>query len=211
MPVETQLPLGTEHGWASFILPYMEHTPIAARIDYKRRWNAAGGNDVASDVRIGEYICPSAVKHYLGKIDFGGIAGTTIVPSGQSLPVDDVSHNGMLYAVDRDHPSPVHSGGVTDGLSRTLLLGEAVDCGLPPAHDVDAEANLRWAHGTSCWPQGQRFVNVFDNTNLRSHHPGGAHGAFADGRLVFLSESMDPDVLAAICTRNGGERLAADR
>jgi hypothetical protein len=32
---------------------------------------------------------------------------------------------------------------------------------------------------------------------------------FADGGLRFLSENMDPDVLAAICTRNGQEASAS--
>ena len=40
---------------------------------------------------------------------------------------------------------------------------------------------------------------------MRSKHPGGANGLFCDGYARFLSETMDPKTLAALCTREGGE------
>jgi DNA-directed RNA polymerase subunit A' len=53
-----------------------------------------------------------------------------------------------------------------------------------------------------------RYVNP-ETSDIRGPHPGGAEAAFADGRVTFLNEHMDPVVLAALCTRNGGESAAA--
>jgi prepilin-type processing-associated H-X9-DG protein len=40
-----------------------------------------------------------------------------------------------------------------------------------------------------------------------SLHPNGAFVAFADGHVRFVSRSVDDAVIAAICTRNGGEPI----
>ena len=44
----------------------------------------------------------------------------------------------------------------------------------------------------------------FEN-DIRSQHRGGANGVFGDGSVRFLGDRLDLKVLAAICTRNGGE------
>ena len=199
------LPIGTQHAWSSFILPYVEEAALASRIDYRQFWNAPGGNDGASDAALPIYVCPSGMVAYVGKQDYGGVTGTYIVPSGKTQPADDPFHNGILIFRDDDHRQAITPAGVTDGLSQTLLIGESVDRGLPPAADVNPELNSRWALGTNCFAQNARFINLYENENLRSRHDGGAHASFADGRAAFLGENMDPDVLAAICTRNGGE------
>ena len=41
----------------------------------------------------------------------------------------------------------------------------------------------------------------------RSRHPAGIQAANCDGSARFLSETMDEDTLAAICTRAGGENV----
>lgn len=205
LAVPPALPIGTQHAWSSRVLPYIEESALASRIDFGKFWNAPGGNDIASDAFLSIYICPSGMVSYVGKQDYGGVTGTYIVPSDRTQPVDDPFHNGALMVRDAEHRNPVTAASITDGLSQTLLVGESVDRGLPPATNVDSERNSRWALGTNCFAQNVRFINVYDNENLRSRHDGGAHASFADGRTAFLSENMDPDVLAAICTRNGGE------
>ena len=94
--------------------------------------------------------------------------------------------------------------GYNDGLSDV----ESTDRGPAPGEDADPEDPTgRWAVH-NCSPQSSGFINS-ETSDIRSLHPGGAQSAFADGRVVFLSESMDPVVLAAICTRNGGEAQAS--
>jgi prepilin-type processing-associated H-X9-DG protein len=78
----------------------------------------------------------------------------------------------------------------------------------PPAAEPDPDDPAgRWAT-MNCFAQAAAFINT-ETSDIRGPHPGGAEAAFADGRVTFLNEHMDPVVLAALCTRNGGESAAA--
>ena len=44
--------------------------------------------------------------------------------------------------------------------------------------------------------------------SFRSAHPGGAHFAFGDDRVVFVADAIDPTVYHALATIAGGESLA---
>jgi prepilin-type N-terminal cleavage/methylation domain-containing protein len=208
LPAPPELPMGTLHAWTSSILPFLEEADLAARIDYSREWNDPAGNRVASKQEIAAYACPSGVLSYVGKADYAGISGAWM------LGVDGVPFlgaagltNGVLVPRDRD-TGHVQAAHVTDGLSATLLAAESTDRGPAPGEDADPEDPTgRWAVH-NCGPQSSGFINT-ETSDIRSLHPGGAQAAFADARVVFLSESMDPVVLAAICTRNGGEAQAS--
>jgi len=202
------LPHGTEHAWSSFVMPFLELDNVYRRIDFQKFWNAPGGNDTVSDTNIPAYVCPSGIVRFPGKMDYGGIEGSYIITTGRPDFLPDANRRGILIAVDGADLPPVRLMSVTDGLSHTLLVGESVDRGEAVGSGVDPDVNIRWARGTNCFAQAERFVNTPRSENLRSHHMGGAHATFADGRLVFLNESMDPDVLSAICTRNGEEAIS---
>jgi len=199
------LPGGTEHAWSSFILPQLEHNELASRIDYEKHWNAPGKNNAAADQRISIYICPSGIVSYPGKQDYGGIMGTSIVPTGAENPVGGGDFGSTGGLINR----PLQLATFTDGLSHTLLVAESADRGVAIDGQVTEAGLSKWANGTNSFPQNTSFINTPDKQNIRSRHPGGAHGVFADGALKFLSENMDPDVLAAICTRNGQEACAS--
>lgn len=207
LPVHPHLPSGTLHAWSSLVLPFLEDAGLAGRIDHGLLWNAAGGNDVASRSRIPAYVCPSALVDHLGKADYGGVSGAWMLAvEGVPFTGAEGLTNGML--VPRDAGArPVTAAAVTDGLGCTLLLAESTDRGPPPgvAADPDDPAG-RWAT-MNCFSQAAAFINA-DAGDIRGPHPGGAQAAFADGRVAFLNEQMDPAVLAAICTRNGGEQAA---
>jgi prepilin-type N-terminal cleavage/methylation domain-containing protein/prepilin-type processing-associated H-X9-DG protein len=119
---------------------------------------------------------------------------------------------------------------VTDGLSNTLIVGER-----PPSadsvfgwwyggwgQDKDGEAdvvlgsrtknNQIWAPDCPVGPyhfQRGDLKNQCDMFHFWSLHPGGAHFAFADGSVRFLSYSADP-ILPALATRAGGEAVPLD-
>lgn len=48
------------------------------------------------------------------------------------------------------------------------------------------------------------------NDEIASFHPNGANALFGDGGVRFLKDSINPVVLRAIVTRNGGEVISAD-
>jgi len=209
-----------QHAWSSFILPYIEQASLAAKIDYKKVWNAPGGNDVASDVVLPLYVCPSGITRFPGKQDYGGITGYA---DSYSEPRRNFSERGIFLNtsyIDSSGPGdpeekyrpPVRGAMVTDGLSKTVLVAEAVD----RSHDggwstpaTEAMEDARWACGTNIVCQNSRVINDPNEQSFRSLHPGGVNCLFGDGHVAFLQESVDAEVLYAICTRDGGEPLAA--
>lgn len=200
------LPDGTQHAWSTFILPFVEEQALARRIDLRKLWNAPGGNDVAAAATVGVYVCPSGIVPSIGKADYAGISGSWIAMDGVPFFGAAGMSNGILVSVDAQTPV-VRSRDVTDGLGATALIAEAVDrCEASEAQSAD---NLmgRWAWVNS-FAQAVGFVNSRGGT-IRSHHPGGAQISFADGRVAFFSDTADPAVLSAICTRNGGEAMAS--
>ena len=206
VPRGTALPHGTEHAWSSFILPYIEEAVISDGIDYTKPWNAAGGNDVAGRRAVATYVCPSGMVSSVGKADYAGLSGSWIMSAGVPFLGAVGLHNGMLFADDGEHRA-VSAAEATDGLSRTLLVVEAVDRGNATAPDYDSDATGRWAR-INCFAQSAAFVNAL-GSDISSHHLGGAQAACGDGRVTFLSDTMDPAVLSALCTRNGGEVQAS--
>lgn len=205
------MPGGTEHAWSSFILPQIEEAAIAARIDYGARWDAPGANATAANLMIPTYVCPSSVLFFPGKQDYGGVAGTYIIPSGMERPASDPASSGTLIPVVSAGQRGVMPSEVLDGLSSTLLVAESVDRGRPPGWSGGGPDHLPWAWGANIVYQTARFINVMDEQGIRSNHIGGAFGAFADGHVRFLDENLDADVLAALCTRSGGETNTGGR
>ena len=102
-----------------------------------------------------------------------------------------VFNRGLLIN-SRDFRGGVRFGQVTDGLSCTLVV---VECG-----DVAQEDGGYWASGINCVSHDTGTVNS-DPTGMFSLHPGGAHGARADGSVSFYSEDVEPLTLGALCTR----------
>ncbi len=208
------------HAWSSFILPFLEESALAVRIDYKKVWNAPGGNDVASDAVLPIYVCPSGIERFPGKQDYGGITGYS---DGDNVtrPLRLFGDRGVLLStsfidssgadpVARYRP-PVRACEVTDGLSRTVLVAEAVDRsheGGPTAASAEALQDARWACGNNIVCQSSRVVNDPAEQSFRSLHPNGVNCLFSDGHVNFLEENVDAEVLFAICTRDGGETAA---
>jgi prepilin-type N-terminal cleavage/methylation domain-containing protein/prepilin-type processing-associated H-X9-DG protein len=101
---------------------------------------------------------------------------------------------------------------VTDGLSKTLLLGEL---NFEPGETPDQR------YSGSSWPSGlttsgstamkniRYSINAppaeSNNHPLGSFHSGGTHVALADGSVTFLSENIDFVLYQALASRDGGE------
>ncbi len=113
---------------------------------------------------------------------------------------------------------PVTIASITDGLSQTLALGEVV----PEHNDFNA-----WALGNGAFRRTHSPINylerIFDPNNPRdvafdrwrdhafgSRHEDGAFFSFADGHVVFLSETIDMVIYHGISTRDMGEVVPND-
>ena len=204
-PVAGTLPDGNGFAWSAYVLPYVDESAIFAQIDFNKAWNDAEGNAAVADRDVPTYKCPSGILRFPGQMDYGGIMGHSIVLPGQTDVIDNVWNSGILVAVNNGSMPMVRAASVTDGLSHTLLVAESVD----RKSDTTPDQNIRWAWGANSFTQCEPFVNAHKAENIRSYHDGGAFGVFGDGAVTFLSDTLDRVILAAICTRHGGEMNAS--
>lgn len=129
--------------------------------------------------------------------------------------------------------SRVRQRDITDGLSNTILIGEAVgeDHSFPPNKELvgtkdhwaiggdDPDVDKDWSefHGSTAVP-----MNMFNQSDVPdwllaidsratselsfgSKHPGGSQFVRCDGSVFFLSESVDLQTYSAMGTRDRGE------
>ena len=119
---------------------------------------------------------------------------------------------------------------VTDGTSRTLLIGEI---NYPVVFQQwESAASLEtvggrgavvyswaegypertWGHMSVLKPElfnnSKDYVPSLSNRVFRSDHPGGVHFVLLDGSVQFLADDTDPAVRHALVTRAGGEIVA---
>lgn len=198
---------GRGHAWSSFILPYLDGDAIARRINYAQPWNAPGGNAEIADLVLGTYVCPSGIRTFPGKQDYGGILGAAVTLQDDGALPRGWEHSGVLYATDAGHRTGVKASQISDGLSHTLVVSEGVDRGFPAMDNESPIGNARWACGTNCFLLSSRLINTPDVDGFTSHHRGGVQSLYANGRVAFMVDDTDPAVLIAICTKAGGESV----
>ncbi len=178
---------GVQIAWSALLLPYLEQAPLHEKIDFSRGFDSSENAEAAA-VILDVYICPSVPQGRKrvdgrGPTQYGGIYGERI--TGPNDPPKGV----MLYF------ESISIAAITDGTSQTLAVSEDSEF-----HDG------QWINGRNVFDQAfpinaaPRFEN-----DIRSEHPGGAHGLFCDGSVRFLSEEMKLESLAAVCTREGEE------
>jgi hypothetical protein len=85
-----------------------------------------------------------------------------------------------------------------DGLAHTILLGECT------------ALKIVWTEPRDIDTSKQRMGINSTSSILSSPHRGGAFVVFADGRVKFLSEEIDPKTLEALTTATGGENIPHD-
>jgi prepilin-type processing-associated H-X9-DG protein len=166
----------------------------------------------------------------VGQQDGGGMACTDY--SGIDGPLKDTlknissdllytAHRGVLLRIeDSDNatlePHRVRISEIVDGTAKTILVAESSGRGASPDpvdtgkwHDRGAwaeGANLLWiAHQINYLPANDNGTGVTDGREIFSDHPGGAQVVMCDGSVHFLDEETDPQVIAALSTRDGGE------
>jgi prepilin-type N-terminal cleavage/methylation domain-containing protein/prepilin-type processing-associated H-X9-DG protein len=176
--------------WSAFILPQLEEQSVYDLVDFSKAFDSSA-NAAAASHALSMYLCPSTRRsgnlvQGRGACDFGGIYGERIT-SPNNPP-----KGAMLYDV------PLNIKHLTDGTSKTILVGE-------DSQFTDGQ----WINGRNIFDQAYAINSApaFEN-DIRSYHPGGAGGLFADGSVHFLSETLQLNILAALCTRAGGEVIA---
>ncbi len=127
---------------------------------------------------------------------------------------NNVSCNGVIFR--NAWARPVNLKNVTDGASKTFIVGENV-----VSQDFQSSAFFADGSWASCGiPLNFFLYNApdselkFDRWNevrgFKSLHPGGVHFVMCDGSVHFVNESIDHNVYRALATRNGGEIASAE-
>ncbi len=219
-PMATHWATATEPGkfYSPFtaILPFVEQDILFEEYDPGQSYSATVNADVVSK-RVKTYLCPAM---YLPREIPNSGCGETRAPSSYfaSTGTEDIwagPHNG---AIIRHTEGTTSDKDIRDGLSMTLLMGEA-DYGLKNYLFTSGNCAGQVRGGFVTWGIGYpgatlgSTVGVFNSDQLisgmnefqtyRSDHAGGANFAMCDGSVRFIGETVDASVLDAAATRNG--------
>ncbi len=180
-------PNGKQFAWPAFVLPYMDQANVSTAINFDYAFDHPI-NAVIAATPLTVYVCPSTPRSSMltkgmGATDYGGIYGERI------LTTNNPPRGVMVYG------RAIRLRDITDGTSTTLTISEDA-----------AFRDGQWINSRNLFDQAFQINHApaFEN-DIRSEHPQGANGLFADGSAKVLNEQMDLKLLAAICTRNGGE------
>jgi prepilin-type N-terminal cleavage/methylation domain-containing protein len=203
-------------GWAAAILPYLEQTSLASRID----WRVSimdSRHDSVRETPLGVFQCPSDLVVIpfwdldaedgsgplakLPRANYIGVFGTVELESCEGLPLGQrCVGDGILY-----HNSMITFGQVTDGLSYTLFAGErSSKLGYSTWPGVVAGGEVAFA----------RILGIADHTpnhptahfdDFGSMHPQGTNFVLGDASVRSIPLTINIDVYRALATRCGGE------
>ena len=159
----------------------------------------------------------TSYKGVLGATKVGGSFGSTW-PRHDDEPkpaVDchnntgNVSCKGIFWRNSYLHPVKIKD--ITDGTSKTLLVGESVAA--QDFHSAALYADGDWAACNmplNYLPKPPTPLNWWNVRGFRSLHAGGANFARADGSVRFTEETVDMTIYIALSTTARGESTGAE-
>jgi len=228
-------PYSHTHGWAAFLLPFIEQQTLQDRYHWEVPLYHQLNQEVMTQ-RLRVFQCPSTPEPnrytQIGPFQVYGTRGacgdyaTTLgVRDGLESPGADprgaLTHTLTPVLAFTATPVLTRLTDIADGDSNTILLTE--DAGRPklwrarvPSAANDVLEGGPWNHYkggiilNGSTPDGTAKpgpcgINCNNDGEVYAFHPSGATAAFADGHVRFLRAGMDIRVLAALITRAGGE------
>lgn len=178
--------------------------PSAVPRDTNFHWANAGDTAVTSYKGVAGDTALSAVW---------GSGGRWTTAEWGSLPDcnESLGCNGLFWKMS--YYDPINFRRVSDGLSNTFMVGEAV-----AEQDLHAMAYFSDGDWASCnmqfnffWPDVSEVrTEWYEVRGFRSLHPGGGHFAMADASVHFINEGIDHNLYRALSTKDGGETVNLD-
>ena len=231
--------------WSAYTLPFLEQAPLYNSLEFDQPFTIADtANYRAAATYIPVYQCPtSGVPQHdpdgqgiIGRSPCTYLAcgsGLLAFESGAKPYVGDPSTS-ISDGVFFENSETSHSS-ISDGLSNTVLVGEALHdfqaAGLDRAGDeeivdhwaiggdsnagqnpVDNSADISESLGTTACQLNAILdpAALIDHKELgyASHHSGVVQFCFADGHVSAINEEIELSTLSAIGSRNQGEIIA---
>ena len=202
--------LPARHSFFTFVLAYIEQGPIADQVDWDKDWNV-GKNRSLLAAPLSAAVCPSAPQRPDPVADYAPCHNVTANAYSALIAAKQVSTRtdwtGILW------PQARKRSAISDGLSKTILLSE--DAGRPLGF-TDGKSNgstsvtgARWADWESFYSiheqRGGQMMNLHNNNENYSVHPGLCMFAIGDASVRAVEESIDPEVFIALVTASAGD------
>src|SRR4051812_32591528 len=159
------------------------------------------------DTSVSVYSLPAGARAAVGSYAF--VSGTLGVSTAGDAKF---ANDGLFYYVVTHKFSKV-----TDGLSHTMMVGEAVDGHTQNSSNIwtrsvrAMDTQRSTDNPLNTFP-GQPIVStqygLAVNGAFASRHPGGCQFVFADGHVDFLQENLSPTIYNALATRAAGEVIS---
>jgi hypothetical protein len=166
--------------WRLRLLPQLGHQALYNEFHLDEPWDSPHNKALLD--RMPEVFDSFGVPVDLGRTYFRGFSGEHAF-------------------FDPKVPAGVEMASFTDGTSNTIAL-------------VEAREAVPWTRPDSDIPFGGDPTKLEDIQALRGelggHKAGGFHALMVDGAVRFIKDSVNPVVLRAIITRDGGEVVASD-
>ncbi len=126
---------------------------------------------------------------------------------GVLLNISDLINQGITGALVAPRVKPAM---ITDGLAKTILVGES--SGRGARNGPDWRLSGTWSAGTNCI-NTSGIINATDaigTDQYHSDHGNGVNMLFCDSSTHYLTDAIDINIVRGLCSRNGYETITND-
>ncbi len=222
--------------WTVLILPQLEQADVYDTFDLNGKFTGfaeftdpvgTAANNTAFQRQNSAYQCPSDPNSFKLRNSNGSNNGNYFGVMGAGFGQDPPPQKPDLCSTDTDRyfftegilfvDSKVRISQVTDGTSKTYLVGETKYMLRPGGRASHPNSHFGWASSVRAVETGSEVVGVLvaarfqinstagdgstidtvfanrspQGNTMGSFHPGGCHAAMADGAVRFISENID--------------------
>jgi prepilin-type processing-associated H-X9-DG protein len=175
---------GACFGWGASLLPFLDQAPLFNKLNFSAPPDAS---NALPQTRIVHFRCPddtsqdvNPVRDEFGTSNYSGNYGDAALPGSVNA---NPKASGILF-----WNSKVGIRDITDGTSNTFLVGERCISSAAGIW-VGTRSNQNADDCVTACNHAARLNTVIDS--FSSRHAGGAHFAFCDGTVRFVSDEID--------------------
>lgn len=204
-------------GWATMILPMLEQDPLYKAIDLQAPL-LDPTNDPERVYTLSAFRCPTDPGPPTWTINNEGtgmpiteLATSNYVGCIGTVEMEDCEGEAPGFICSGDgtfyHNSSVRLKNMSDGTSNVIMAAErssAIDMSTWLGVVPEGEEAFARILGTADHTPNHPDAHLDDFSSM---HTGGIFCVFGDGRVKFISESIDLGVYQGLCTISGGEIL----